>query len=323
MKRKLVHPSWVHLPAMAAFLVFLGYLITALPLPARAPVHFSAGGVPDRYGSPWEALGIIIGLSVLFLAVSGLLDELWARQEKKKSFNWLSLLDDLVIAAMAGFGLGYLAFLSSGETVYTFHTAWFWPVFAGTAVLGVTAELLRPYRPYHEPLPAGETEGLKEELARRFKNGQHFVYWDYQDPLYVTFLSIFVPLAMFVAAYFSWMEAVWVSVLLIVVGLLLVIPYGGQRTLVTRDAVTVRWGLLGLPVLRLQMSDIASAETHRFSPLRDFGGYGIRFNREMKAYYLRGGTGVVLTLHNGKKYLIGSDKAADLLGVVLGIIGGG
>jgi len=147
------------------------------------------------------------------------------------------------------------------------------------------------------------------------------VYWDYQDPVYVTLLSVFVPFAMFVAAYFSWMEAVWVSVLLIVVGLLLFVPYGGQRTLVTRDAVTVRWGLFGLPVLRLRMSDIASAETHRFSPLRDFGGYGIRFNREMKAYYLRGGTGVLLTLHNGKKYLIGSDKPADLLAVVGSITG--
>ncbi len=321
MNRKLVHPLWVHLPAIAAFLVFLGYLIAAVPLPAEAPVHFSAGGTPDRYGSPWEVFGLLIALSVLFLVVSGLIDELWARQEKKKSFNWLAWLDDLTVGAMAGFGLGYLAFLNSGETVYSFSGPWFWPVLAGTTILGLLAETLRPYRPCHEPLPPAETAGLEQELSRRIRNGQHFVYWDYQMPLYVNLLSILLPLVMFVSAYFSWMEAAWMSVLLVVVGLLMVVLYGGQRTLVTRDTVTVRWGIFGIPVLRLKTSDIASAELHRFSPLRDFGGYGIRFNREMKAYYLRGGAGVLLTLHNGKKYLIGSDKPADLLTVVQAVIG--
>ena len=61
---------------------------------------------------------------------------------------------------------------------------------------------------------------------------------------------------------------------------------------------------------------IAEAGLHEFAPLKDFGGYGIRFNREMKAYYLRGTRGVLLTTTGGKKYLVGSDHPERLLAVL-------
>ena len=109
------------------------------------------------------------------------------------------------------------------------------------------------------------------------------------------------------------------SILLIAVAILLVIPYGGLRTLVTRHEITVRFGILGIRVLRLKMEDITVVEMHEFAPLKDFGGYGIRFNREMKAYYLRGNRGVKLTVTGGKKYLIGSDFP-ERLGTVIGAV---
>ena len=64
------------------------------------------------------------------------------------------------------------------------------------------------------------------------------------------------------------------------------------------------------------MSDITNIETHSFSPLKDFGGYGIRINREMKAYFLTGNMGVKLTLSDGKRYLIGSDHPERLAAVI-------
>jgi hypothetical protein len=60
-------------------------------------------------------------------------------------------------------------------------------------------------------------------------------------------------------------------------------------------------------------------ETHEFSPLRDFGGYGIRANKGMSGYFLRGNRGVKLTTANGKKYLIGSDNADRLAAVISAI----
>ncbi len=72
----------------------------------------------------------------------------------------------------------------------------------------------------------------------------------------------------------------------------------------------------GFRVLRLNTAEVTSAELHQFSPLKDFGGYGVRFNREMKAFYLRGDRGVKITMTNGKKYLIGSDTPENLLAVI-------
>ena len=97
MTRRLIHPAWTHLPAIAAITIFIVYLIAALPLPAMVPLHFTFNGKPDSYGSPWSVFGLTIGLSVFFILLSAFLDELWARQEKAKTFNWLSLLDDIVV----------------------------------------------------------------------------------------------------------------------------------------------------------------------------------------------------------------------------------
>ncbi len=69
------------------------------------------------------------------------------------------------------------------------------------------------------------------------------------------------------------------------------------------------------------MDDIAAVEIHEFSLLKDFGGYGIRFNREMKAYYLHGTRGVKITVNGGKKYLIGSDRPEQLSTVIRAVTG--
>ena len=153
------------------------------------------------------------------------------------------------------------------------------------------------------------------------KDNSPFVYWDYQNPFYVSLLTIGLPLILLVAAVITWFSEPWASLLLGGVGVLLIIPHGGQRTLVTRSDVTVRLGILGFKVLRLKTADVAGVEMHEFAPLKDFGGYGIRINREMKAYFMRGTRGVKLTTTNGKNYLIGSDFPERLLTVLQTLTG--
>jgi hypothetical protein len=316
MKTKLTHPLWTHTPSIAVLIVLIIFIAIAGNLPAEAPVHFSSGGIADSYGSPWLAFGIIIALSVLFILLSIFLDELWARQEKGKTFNWLSLLDDVVVGTMAGTGLGYLAFLQNGADTFSFP--WYHTALAGgvTVVLAVVVELLRPFRPQAEDLITRDTGALDIELVNQLKDARQFVYWDSQNPLYVTLLTTILPLVMFIAAFISWFSLPWVSFILFAVGLMLILPYGGQRTLVTRNEISVRFGILGFRVLWLKLEEIAAVELHEFSPLKDFGGYGIRFNCEMKAYFQRGTRGVKLTMNNGKRYLIGSDYPDQLSAVV-------
>jgi len=316
MKRKLTHPLWTHIPSIAVLIAFIIFIASAGNLPAEAPVHFSTGGIADSYGSPWLSFGIIIALSVLFILLSAFLDELWARQEKVKTFNWLSLLDDVVVGTMIGTGFGYLAFLQNGTDIFSFP--WYHTILAGgiTVILAVVAELIRPFNPHDKGLVVQDTATRDIDIANRLKDTAKFVYWDSQNPMYITLLTTLLPLIMFAGAFLSWFSLPWVSIVLIVVGILLVLPYGGQRTLVTRNEINIRFGILGIRVLRVKPQEITTIELHDFSPLKDFGGYGIRFNREMKAYFQRGTRGVKLTMNDGKRYLIGSDHPEHLSAVV-------
>ena len=60
-----------------------------------------------------------------------------------------------------------------------------------------------------------------------------------------------------------------------------------------------KWVVFGL-------DSIQKAEAHTYNPLKDYGGWGIRYGRKGKAYNVSGNKGVVLTLRDGKNVLIGS-----------------
>ena len=52
--------------------------------------------------------------------------------------------------------------------------------------------------------------------------------------------------------------------------------------------------------------EIKSYKARTYSPLREFGGWGIRFGFESKAYNVCGNKGLQLELENGRKVLFGS-----------------
>jgi hypothetical protein len=67
---------------------------------------------------------------------------------------------------------------------------------------------------------------------------------------------------------------------------------------------------------RIPLADILSAETVIFDPERDYGGFGIRSNREGKAYIASGRQGVRLKLTNGAIFVVGSQRPGELAGVL-------
>jgi hypothetical protein len=63
---------------------------------------------------------------------------------------------------------------------------------------------------------------------------------------------------------------------------------------------------------RIALADIQSVETVTFDPERDYGGYGIRSNREGKAYLAKGHQGVRLKLASGAVVVVGSERSKEL-----------
>jgi len=224
---------------------------------------------------------------------------------------------------MAGTNIGYLDYLVNSESTFTIPGLTILLVAGGALVVAVILELVRPFRFYPRQVVSRDVTAMSDEIMQKLKTNQPFVYWDSQNPLYMKVITIVLPVAMLVFAVVTWFGVWWVSLELLIIGILIVSFYGGMRTVVTRRDISVRFGLWGLRVLHIPLTDINSVTLHEFSPLKDFGGYGIRFNSQMKAYYMNGSVGILIATHQGKKYLVGSNHPENLLAATKTLLGQG
>jgi len=312
MKNRTIHPLWTHVPAIGVFIYLVIRLAIASPLPARAALNFTAGGRPNDYSSPWIAFGLALGLGLFFILLAIASDEIWARQEKQKTFNWMACFDEVIVGFLTALSLGYLDYLSGNEALFVFPWRYIVILPAVAIILSLLLEAARPFRLYPRRISSQDTSALQQEISRRLHSQDILVYWESQNPLWNTILAVLVPILMLVGAVLTWSEGPWVSLILILVGILLASFYGGLRVTVDRKYLSVRLGILGLRVLHLKLEDISGLEIKEFSPMNDFGGYGIRFNKQMMAFYLAGTSGLVLTTSLGKRYLIGSNQPENL-----------
>ena len=323
----LEHPWWTHLPAMILWWGTAAYIVI-LSMTGNWPSVTIPGIGISVFLKPRSFALQVLPISLFFIGLSIFADELWARQERRETFNWMSLLDEVTVGIIVVSGVARLhnnfdifAQHQMGVDVFVFF------VFALTmAMIAVLMELRRPYVPYEEPIVSEDTEALKREFAEKAKLGERFAYWEAQNPIWQTGLIGLVSATMIFGAIMSWNESPWTSFLLVVIAPVPFLAYGGLRVSVMPEYVFVRLGMLGINLLTLPTRDIEEISVHTFAPLHDFGGYGIRINREMKAYYFRGNRGVKITTKQGKKYLIGSDtpeRLAAAIGFVTGQVKAG
>jgi hypothetical protein len=88
---------------------------------------------------------------------------------------------------------------------------------------------------------------------------------------------------------------------------------GRLRVEVTRTALVIGFGHVPLIQKRVPLADIAGVESVEYKPIREFGGWGIRFGRGGKrAWTIRGNRAVRLQLRDGKLLYVGSDRPERL-----------
>lgn len=64
---------------------------------------------------------------------------------------------------------------------------------------------------------------------------------------------------------------------------------------------------------KIALDEVQKFYIRSYSPLKEFGGYGIRTNKGGTAYNVSGKKGLQLELKGGKKFLIGTQKPELLL----------
>ncbi|HSG48041.1 MAG TPA: hypothetical protein VLA43_09535 [Longimicrobiales bacterium] len=95
-------------------------------------------------------------------------------------------------------------------------------------------------------------------------------------------------------------------------GVLIQLLFGGLTVVVEPDAVRAGLGNGWIFRTRIPLDDVSSMEAVTYSPLKEFGGWGLRGGSRKRAWTARGDRALVLTLQDGRKVYLGSDDPAKL-----------
>ncbi len=85
-------------------------------------------------------------------------------------------------------------------------------------------------------------------------------------------------------------------------------------TVVGPDGIYVRF--FPLTSRKISFADITSCKARTYRPIREYGGWGIRYSRKGKAYNVSGNSGVQLEFRQGRPLLIGSQRTEELAEVI-------
>ena len=80
---------------------------------------------------------------------------------------------------------------------------------------------------------------------------------------------------------------------------------------VTKEGIRYRFYPFHIHWHRLLWNDIQTADARVYRPIREYGGWGIRFGRYGKAYNVSGNEGVLVTLTKGETIMFGSRQMND------------
>jgi hypothetical protein len=88
------------------------------------------------------------------------------------------------------------------------------------------------------------------------------------------------------------------------------------KTRIDKDGIYYRFIPFHWKEKFIAWSDVDTAEVIKYSPIGDFGGWGIKYGRKGKAYNVSGNMGLYLRLKNGKKILFGTRRPEELAEVI-------
>ncbi len=87
-------------------------------------------------------------------------------------------------------------------------------------------------------------------------------------------------------------------------------------TEVRLDGIYIRFFPFHFSSKKIAFQDLQSFEVRTYNALREYGGWGIRYGPQGKAYNVGGNRGVQLVLTDGKRILIGSQKPEEFLAAI-------
>jgi hypothetical protein len=100
--------------------------------------------------------------------------------------------------------------------------------------------------------------------------------------------------------------------LIITIGIAALFVVLKLETEVRSDGLYVRYFPFHFKYKKINPDDLTEYCARQYSPLREYGGWGIKCGKGGKAYNVKGNRGLQLVFTNGKRLLIGSQKPDEL-----------
>ena len=94
--------------------------------------------------------------------------------------------------------------------------------------------------------------------------------------------------------------------------LLLLFIYTKLTTMIDDSGISYQFFPFHLSFHKITWDQIESYEVITYRPIREYGGWGIRFGKNKKAYNVSGNVGLSVQLKTGKNVLFGTQKEQEL-----------
>jgi hypothetical protein len=149
-----------------------------------------------------------------------------------------------------------------------------------------------------------------------------FVRW------FLIFDSMFFILVILGLQFLFWrmgretLPIVIIAIILIILMLIFIMFWLARlQTIVRRDGLYVRFFPIHINFKRFAFEDFSEYYAREYSPIFEYGGWGIRYSfRNGKAYNISGNKGLQIVFKNGKKLLVGSQNPQELVEAIDSVV---
>lgn len=133
-----------------------------------------------------------------------------------------------------------------------------------------------------------------------FEENQQFREWWIWVILFVILISSTVTTAFNMIAF------------LVISPVILLMYFSKLRIKINKEGVYYQFFPFHFKSYQINFDEIKTAQAITYSPIKDYGGWGIRYGFKGTAYNVSGNKGVQLELKSGKRILFGSQRSEEL-----------
>lgn len=295
-------------------------LLSLDDLPALLAVHWDLAGSPDRFGSVAESAILIAVVSTVFATIATLVTVSLKAGSGRSYVPKVLVATSVWLSAFLVLGIGGTVWMQRGLVDASQSPSPTLPLFIAFVValpLAAAAWIATP-SPTTVTAPASDAPTLELGADER-------VLWVRNATPATTFVVVVVvgALACVAAALVGAFVGGAVVIPIVIVPALIVVVAAATlfwRVRVDATGVVTR-SAFGLPRFVVPIAEIAEARAIELSPMREFGGWGIRVGTKGRlGIVLRAGEALEVQRHDGRVFAVTVDDAATAAALVNGLV---